>query len=196
MTGQVTTIPRRTGNETFRDGSDDTPFTLLDYWQWAHSNLLTNTQRGVLAEYLVGRALGLTESPREEWAPVDFITSTGLKIEVKSSSYIQAWHQQRHSRCAFTIKETRGWSSATNTFDSEVKRQADVYVFCLLKHLEKSTVDPMNLEQWEFYVVASSDLSLAKSKSIGLQSVRKLAKSIGFHEIRDAVATIETRLLK
>ena len=36
--------------------------TMLDYWQWAFSDLVGNTDRGVLAEYLVAMAVG-SEKP-------------------------------------------------------------------------------------------------------------------------------------
>ena len=48
---------------------------LGDYWQWSGSSLMDNAARGVLAEFLVGRALGLTEEPRKEWG------SSGFRVE-------------------------------------------------------------------------------------------------------------------
>lgn len=32
--------------------------TVHDYWQWAHSDILENVQRGTYAEFLVAAALG------------------------------------------------------------------------------------------------------------------------------------------
>ncbi len=32
--------------------------TIVDCWQWAYSDLISNTERGVLAEYLVAKAVG------------------------------------------------------------------------------------------------------------------------------------------
>ena len=40
----------------------------------------------------------------------------------------------------------------------ESKRQSDVYVFALLKHKDKQTVDPLNVKQWDFHVVPTKAL--------------------------------------
>jgi len=66
------------------------PVTLGDYWQWSGSSLLDNTECGIVAEFLVALALGLTESPRLEWASFDLETAVGAKIEVKSAAYLQS----------------------------------------------------------------------------------------------------------
>ena len=75
---------RKTGAESFRNGKQTLPFDLLSFWQWSNSDLLSNVTRGVLAEYIVARALGIGESDiRDEWAAYDLCTSDCIKIEVK-----------------------------------------------------------------------------------------------------------------
>ena len=64
-------------------------------------------------------------------------------------------------------------------WDSEITetvRQADVYVFCLLQHKDQETIDPLNLDQWEFYVLATEtlDVKLGSQKTITLSSLRQL----------------------
>jgi hypothetical protein len=39
--------------------------TVLDFWRWAYSDITSNRNRSILAEYLVGLALRLWISP--EW---------------------------------------------------------------------------------------------------------------------------------
>ena len=40
----------------------------LDFWRWGTSDLITNTTRGVLVEYIVARALGTcTQGVRGAW---------------------------------------------------------------------------------------------------------------------------------
>jgi hypothetical protein len=34
-------------------------YTLLDFWSWAFSDVLTNTIRGMLAEFIIALALGI-----------------------------------------------------------------------------------------------------------------------------------------
>ena len=40
------------------DDSGLSETNILDYWVWAFSDLVGNTERGVLAEYLVAMAIG------------------------------------------------------------------------------------------------------------------------------------------
>jgi len=44
------------GNEPFHADRNNLPQTLLDYWRWAGSDLVSNAQRGILGEFLVGSA--------------------------------------------------------------------------------------------------------------------------------------------
>ncbi len=45
--------------------------TILDFWQWAYSDLLSNRNRALFAEFIVGTALGVLGQPRVEWDSVD-----------------------------------------------------------------------------------------------------------------------------
>jgi phosphodiesterase/alkaline phosphatase D-like protein len=65
---------------------------------------------------------------------------------------------------------------ASNTVSAKRKRQADVYVFCLLSHKAKATVCPLNLDQWEFYVLSTNQLNnlVGEQKTITLDSLREL----------------------
>ena len=56
--------------------------TLLDFWSWSASDLVSNATRGRLAEFIVANALGVESGIREEWAAYDLATATGIKIEV------------------------------------------------------------------------------------------------------------------
>ncbi|MDM5221320.1 hypothetical protein QUF86_11390 [Peribacillus sp. NJ11] len=70
-----------------------TDHTILDFWQWGFSKILTNNLRGIFAEFLIGTALGCLNQLRVEWDAFDLVYK-GMKIEVKSSAYIQAWHKE------------------------------------------------------------------------------------------------------
>ena len=154
--------------------------TLGDYWRWSSSSVLDNTERGILAEFLVANALGLTDKPRVEWGSYDLKMPDCTKIEVKSSAYLQSWRQKKISKIVFRIAPTKeAWDP--NTGESQThdppKRIADIYVFCLLKHRDKATVDPLNTEQWEFYVVPTFRINEEKpcGQKIGLQPLKYLA---------------------
>jgi hypothetical protein len=105
----------------------------------------------------VARALGLDAGVRDEWQAFDLQTA-GKKIEVKSAAYVQSWGQKELSKIVFSTRQTLAWDAKTGAFAKESKRQADIYVFALLAHREKETIDPLNLDQWEFYVLPTSAL--------------------------------------
>lgn len=146
-------IHRLKGNEPFTVAGGPTGFDLLSFWQWSSSDLVVNVVRGLLAEYLVAQALGLAEEVRDPWQPYDLKTLRGLTLEVKSCSYLQSWWQKKPSDIGFSIAETTAWSADTNTFVGGRQRQAYAYVFALLKHRDKATLNPRELDQWEFYLV-------------------------------------------
>ena len=82
-----------------RSCQDDIPVLGVmvgEYWSWAYSGILNNTDRAVFAEFVVGSALGVTEAPRMEWDAID-LRYGDKTIEVKSSAYVQSWHQRQDS---------------------------------------------------------------------------------------------------
>jgi len=76
----------------------------------------------------------------------------------------------------FNIRPALLWNPETDELGHEAGRYADLYVFCVLNHKDKSTVDPMDLDQWDFYVLRSSLLNPAQ-KTIVLSSLLKLKPS-------------------
>jgi hypothetical protein len=76
---------RKTGNELFL--CTRSKKTLLNFWQWAYSDLIGNTERGAIAEYIVAIACNIDKNIRVSWDSYDLLLKNGLKIEVKSSAY-------------------------------------------------------------------------------------------------------------
>lgn len=185
---------RKTGHEQFHTAGSAAGFDLQDFWRWSNSDLLDNTARGVVAEYIVARALGVpTEGVRVSWTAWDLETSSGLKIEVKSSAYIQSWHQERLSLVQFGVRKRLAWDPKNGGYEQESKRHAHVYVFAVLAHQQKQTIDPLDLSQWSFYVVPTRALDERKRSqhSITLRSLEALAgPRIGFHSLKEAVERI------
>ncbi|WP_236408161.1 hypothetical protein [Microaerobacter geothermalis] len=151
---------KKTGNEQFLNAGSDV-CTLRDFWAWAYSDLIGNTERGRLAEFIVAMALGITEGISVSWDKYDLLSKEGIRVEVKTSAYLQSWSQQNLSKISFGIQPTYGWDSITNEYDTEQKRQSDVYVFCVLKHIDQATLNPLDLSQWEFYVLSTAVLNKA-----------------------------------
>ncbi len=85
---------------------------------------------------------------------------------------------------------TRALDPWTNTMDELAVRQADVYVFALLAHQDKQTVEPLDVSQWTFYVLPTSVLDgrLRSQLSITLPTLCKLCnRAVRYHELRAAV---------
>ena len=79
----------------------------------------------------------------------------------------------------------------TNAMEAEVRRQADVYVFALLAHREKRTLDPLDLSQWEFFVVPARVLNarLPRQKQLSLSTLLTLKPAkCAFNELPAAVS--------
>ena len=167
---------RKTGEEPFHASNYPTGFNLLSFWQWLASDLVDNALRGALAEYIVACDLGIADTTRPGWNAYDLITPEGIKVEVKSAAYLQSWKQTAPSKICFDIRPTIGWDAATNIYGTERKRQADVYVFCLLAHADKATLNPLDLSQWEFYVLPTRvlDEKLPTRQSISLAGLLRL----------------------
>ena len=145
----------------------------------------------MLAEYIVALALGgPTESVRREWDAYDLRLADGTKVEVKSAAYLQAWKQGRLSTIIFQIGKRRWWDAETGMSSDEPSRHADVYVFALLKHQERDTLDPLNIAQWEFYVLPTYALNdrTRSQHSITLPSLQKISGGpLTFEQLRSAV---------
>lgn len=52
---------RKNGDESFHNAGKPLGPTLLDSWRWNSSDLVSNANRGWLAEFIVASALGLTD---------------------------------------------------------------------------------------------------------------------------------------
>lgn len=165
---------RKNGNEKFEN--IDKEIKLSDFWSRAYSDLMGNTERGKLAEYIVATAINRENIVNDSFSKYDLITKENIKIEVKTSAYLQSWGQKGYSNIIFKIPKTYGWNSIDNTYDKEKKRQSDVYVFCILKHKEQDNVNPLNINQWEFYILKTDIINekCNNSKTISLTQLKKI----------------------
>jgi hypothetical protein len=94
------------------------------------------------------------------------------------------------SPISFGIQPTIGWDGSTNEYSTERKRQADVYVFAVLKHRDKQTLDPLNVQQWDFYVLPTStlDARVADPRTLSLSRLLALDPiKASFGQIANAI---------
>lgn len=184
---------RKSGNEPFHENNEILNDNLLSFWQWSSSELVGNSLRGILAEYLVASALGCVSGVRQQWDAYDIETREGVKVEVKSGAYLQSWSQKKLSSIQFGIKPTYGWDAETNTRTGIKTRQSDVYIFCVLTHKDKSSVDPMNVAQWNFYILPTSVLNreVNAQATISLTSLKRFNPiSVEYGKIHNAVIRV------
>lgn len=171
---------RCTGSEPIKAPNGKTIGMLSDYWSWAHSDLIANAERGVFAEYLVACALGIQKDDvRKEWDKYDLHyknESVEFGIEVKSSGYVQTWEQSKPSSLMFGIRPTLGWDSESNKSGNIPRRQADIYVFCVHKEQDQSKVNPLDIAQWDFYLLPTQILNgkLPEQKTISLSTLKTI----------------------
>lgn len=181
------------GSEQLRNCSSAA--TVLDFWRYAFSNLNSNVLRGALAEFYVELALRPTDEIdiRNPWGDYDVLSPNGSKIEVKCCSYIQDWDQSDYSRIVFSGLKAKElyWSEAVKSYKDlgEANYKADVYVMALFKHKEHATLDILDLDQWEFYVLSRDELAVGikNGNSISIERLNKLGcRPVGFDGLKAA----------
>ena len=159
------------GSEQFRGHREGPPLPVIDYWKWSASNLLDNTSRGIVAEFLVAAALGLTHKPRIEWGSHDLELRPGVTIEVKSWAFYQSWRQKQRSAIKFSIARRKRWCPEAQRWSDKAARWAKLYVFCVLEGC-----DPLDTSTWEFLVLRTTVLDDKRplAEKIRLEALRGL----------------------
>lgn len=158
----------------FTDHGTPTGRSLTDFWSWTASDLLSNSLRGQLAEYIVGSAMDCIgpDDVRLEWNAYD-LSVDDIRIEVKSTAFLQSWGPTTPGSMKFGIGDALAWDARTNTWSTQRRRSADVYVFCVHIATDRSSANPLELNQWRFYVVptATLDAQLPHQRSISLSAL-------------------------
>lgn len=171
----------------------DEPFagtgaTVADFWRFAMSDLRTNAVRGLLAEFLVARAVG-SAATRIEWDNHDVTTPAGIRVEVKASGYLQAWRQRALSRIVFTGLNARLWP-LDGTLAQEKTYNADVYVFAVQGATTHDGYDPLEVAQWTFYVLPVAAVAATGKAQLSLAAVLALgAKPVTYDQLAAAIDT-------
>jgi hypothetical protein len=151
--------------------------TVRDFWQFALGDLRMNNARGYLAEFLVGKALGIPNLKRIEWDSYDLLIGD-ITVEIKSSAYLQSWEQKKPSALSFSgLQGTRYHPRAPGDGTDPLGRpfNAMVYFFCAHTATEHAKYDQLDVSQWQFHVVPRSALAATGLKSLGIAKVRELS---------------------
>lgn len=161
------------------------------FYEWAYGDLLSNTIRPLIAEWLVAKALDQINRYREEWASYD-IKLDSTCIEVKSAAYLQSWHNgtSKPSTISFDIAQ-RGWAWDPASLKNIPlqQRAADIYIFCVFETKVREIADPLDPSQWTFYVLARCilDRHFGRQKSVRLSRLIPLTSPIRYFELANAV---------
>ena len=171
--------------------------TVLDFWSWAFSDLISSSNRGVFAEFVVGAVLGTTENARIEWDVADHIYR-GRKIKVKSAAYIEHWLQSKPSRIAFPIDHVQRKEIKTSVPGLTLYPKPEVYVFCVFDVKERNEADILDMAKWLFYPVAAHiiESKYRRKKSVTLREVQRVASSVQILQLRRSIDGIIEELSK
>lgn len=164
--------------------------TVGDFWSWAFSDMLTNVDRATLAEYIVATALNIDDEPRPgSWDAYD-LDYGAAKIEVKSTALVQAWKSEKKSPPQFSIKAAGKWDEETGKWlHVAPERAADVYVFCVFDPQGGEEPDPLDIGEWNFFVVSTKRLAEAfgDQKSVSLSRLRKIEDAVAYEKLCERV---------
>lgn len=181
--GELQDVVPLSGDEEFVPG-----LTVRDFWSWAFSDLRLNTTRGLLAQFLVARALDDDRPTDEGWGNYDVRTPTGIRVEVKAAGYLQSWKQLQPSRISFSRLTGIPWSEVDGSWGTEREVRADVFVFAAHTTIDHSQYDPLDVAAWQFYVVPAPAIQALGVRSIGLEKVRELSGgTVGWSGLSTAV---------
>lgn len=139
-------------NEKFTINNNELDFGILDFWKSKYSNIY-NMQE-VIAEFIVEKALGIDKAQNTDYWTLYDILYRDYRIEIKETSYYHPWNEDgkvSKQRMFGITKANSNYES--NETENKFERQNDIYVFCLNTGTTKETSNPMNLDNWEFYII-------------------------------------------
>jgi len=160
--------------------------TVLDFWRWAFGDLCDDDIKGIYAEWLVHKLLGIQTSRRVSWANSDIITPGGTRIEVKSTAYLQSWklldergeleanprHALKTDDKSIRFSGLMAGDSIATHGTGAANFKSDFYVFAFQCEKDFTKWNALDLNQWEFFLVPAHVLKKLGSKSISLATLR------------------------
>ena len=181
------------GDEKFIFKGKDLDFDYLDFWRFQYSNIYS--AHGEIAEFIVARALGIKVAQNSDYWTLWDISYRNTRIEVKASAYYHLWNESQGvtNQRVFGIPKANGSYDSDKSGNNEYCRQNDIYVFCLNIGNSKETSYPLNLDNWEFYVVPTSEINkhCKNNKTISLGRIKSLGYSaICYDKIKCAIDSV------
>ena len=181
-------------DSNFVNGCDATNFSVGNFWQWAYPDLQQNNIRGILAEFIVAKALNIPLSVRDTWDDYDLKTPDGIKIEIKSGAYLQSWGQAELSNIVFTGLCGQVWDAESRCRGGDAQFRADIYIFAVQIAKTHEEFNQLDLAQWEFYLLPQKVLQKRGTKSMSLNALKKLVEPVGFSDLGRSVNYLQLKI--
>ena len=173
---------------------------VVDFWQWAYGDLMEDTVKGVFAEWIVHKLLGVHSPRRVSWANSDVITPTGVRFEIKSTAFWQSW-KLRNERGNIEVKPKhstplddrkirfqglKARDSTSPAFSDPRTFKSHFYIFAFQNERNPSNWNALDLAQWEFYLVNVTELERLGWASISLATLRSKFQCLSAPELSEA----------
>lgn len=162
--------------EKFVYNNKELGFDLLDFWEFHFSNIYTMQDK--IAEFIVAKALGVNSAQNSEYWTLWDVTYRNQRIEIKETSYYHTFNKDGKvsKQRGFGITMANGSYDLKNSGNSEFCRQNDIYIFCLNTGETKEESYPLDLSNWEFYIVPTSVINekCGNNKTISLGRIKSL----------------------
>ena len=116
---------------------------------------------------------------------ISFVPGHAKKIRMTVATFNQEGKVSKQR--VFGITKANGSYDPIKSGNSEFCRQNDIYVFCLNTGDTRESSNPLNLNNWEFYVVPTAVINekCGDNKTISLGKIKRLGFSAKrYDEIR------------
>ena len=184
------------GKEQFTIHGKKTNMSMLEMWRMKYSNIYDIHDS--IAEYIVAKALGKEKLDNTDYWTLYDIDYHGVRIEIKETAYYHSFNEagaKRSQRRTFDIGKRY---SKYKDSKSEKKRQNDIYVFCLNTGNEKEDSYPLEMDNWEFYVVPTKLINekCGDNKTISLGKVKTLTEITEYSNLKCKIDKIVNTIKK
>ena len=161
----------------------------LSFYKWAFGDLTeSDSDVGILAEYLVGDLLGCLPPNRKVQAPYDLIMKDGTTLEVKATTHKYA----QKGRTPYYR-----WDVSTQSEMLKGNRSiADYWLFLIATFPRETSSAPrvvqaFDLKNWKAYVVSGEKLRTAGcTKYVSESTLRRLGvEAIPLTELRKCITS-------
>ncbi|MDE0046939.1 MAG: hypothetical protein OXU19_13940 [bacterium] len=168
-----------------------------NFRRWVLSDWKSPTTRALLAEYYVRIATGTDSEGADDFNYVDIVLEDGSTIEVKATALLQPARNNKLERSSakFAIGK-KSWAWDDRSWDwlpspDAPKRWADCYVLCLENMDDPTRYDPLDLAQWEFFVIPTFTIDevFGDQKSVTVGRLKQEGFcSVGFVDLAEEIS--------